>query len=508
MSTILAISRADAAERTRRFLFLLAIAAALYAGYLYVPGADSRYVTVAIAAHRGAYTSSYLGATITLLTVTFLSLIGFFLVRGSVERDRELDVDGIVCASPVGRIRFLFGKFTSNLIVLLAISAISLLAGIFMQELRGDDRHVEMLGYVLPFIAFTVPAMALVASLAIVADVVRPLRGVFGGVLYFFAGWMPMLVIPSMTSAQMSRQVLFDPLGATAIVSNLQAAVRAAFPLQKVAEVSIGISPAPKNGLDTYVFHGFAWAPFLIAQRVMWLAVAVALVPAVSLLFDRFRRDASDSKRFAFALDVSRFVPNVPSLRSFRAEFALLLNGASAWWLLGAVALAVATGVAPLNVVARFILPIALIWPLERLSALGSRERRWGVEDVLSSTPGYAQHAILAQWAAGTALGTTICAGYIFHLVAGGNAIGALACVLVAAATTACALALGVVSGASRIFESAYLLLWYLGPVNRVPQLDFAGATIASPLPVLSASALTLLVALGVAILTRLRRLA
>ena len=39
------------------------------------------------------------------------------------------------------------------------------------------------------------------------------------------------------------------------------------------------------------------------------------------------------------------------------------------------------------------------------------------------------------------------------------------------------ALALGVWSGSGKLFEVLYLLLWYCGPMNRIPLLDFSGAT-------------------------------
>ena len=39
------------------------------------------------------------------------------------------------------------------------------------------------------------------------------------------------------------------------------------------------------------------------------------------------------------------------------------------------------------------------------------------------------------------------------------------------------ALALGVWSGSGKLFEALYLFLWYIGPMNRTPELDFLGAT-------------------------------
>ena len=39
------------------------------------------------------------------------------------------------------------------------------------------------------------------------------------------------------------------------------------------------------------------------------------------------------------------------------------------------------------------------------------------------------------------------------------------------------ALALGVWSGSSKLFEVLYLLLWYLGPANHFGDIDFMGVT-------------------------------
>ena len=38
------------------------------------------------------------------------------------------------------------------------------------------------------------------------------------------------------------------------------------------------------------------------------------------------------------------------------------------------------------------------------------------------------------------------------------------------------ALALGVWSGTSKPFEIVYMTIWYLGPLNKTPGLDFIGA--------------------------------
>jgi len=71
------------------------------------------------------------------------------------------------------------------------------------------------------------------------------------------------------------------------------------------------------------------------------------------------------------------------------------------------------------------------------------------------------------------------------------------------------ALALGVWSGGGKLFEVIYLLLWYLGPMQHVPGMDYLGAlpaTVRAGTPVVYLVATVLL---GVAaVVGRGRRLA
>jgi hypothetical protein len=58
-----------------------------------------------------------------------------------------------------------------------------------------------------------------------------------------------------------------------------------------------------------------------------------------------------------------------------------------------------------------------------------------------------------------------------------GELAGWLAWFVGALFVPALALALGVWFGNSRAFEAIYLLLWYIGLIEQVPALDYAGAT-------------------------------
>jgi hypothetical protein len=66
--------------------------------------------------------------------------------------------------------------------------------------------------------------------------------------------------------------------------------------------------------------------------------------------------------------------------------------------------------------------------------------------------------------------------GAAVRLLISGDSASLLAFLSGALFIPSLALALGVWSGSSKPFEIIYISLWYLGPLNKVPGLDFIGA--------------------------------
>jgi hypothetical protein len=104
-----------------------------------------------------------------------------------------------------------------------------------------------------------------------------------------------------------------------------------------------------------------------------------------------------------------------------------------------------------------------------------------------------------ATWLAGFLLALVTGGGVGLRLAFTGNWPAAGAWLVGALFIPTFALALGVWSGSSKLFEVLYLFLWYIGPLNQTRPLDFMGAVPAAvnagiPLVWLAAT-----VALGVA---------
>ena len=82
-----------------------------------------------------------------------------------------------------------------------------------------------------------------------------------------------------------------------------------------------------------------------------------------------------------------------------------------------------------------------------------------------------------ATWAAGVLLAVATGSGAALHFLVKGDLAGVGAWLVGALFIPTFALALGVWSGTSKLFEILYLVIWYIGPMNHVPEMDYLGST-------------------------------
>jgi hypothetical protein len=209
--SMLAIARADFLERTRRYSFFLAVLFATFLGY----AAASGKIFLQFDGYRGVYTSGWIGALVGLVITCFVSLVGFYIVKNSVERDRLTGVGQIVAATPVSKVTYAFGKFLSNFAVLSAMVAVLAVAAVAMQFLVAEDPAVHLWALLSPFVLLALPTMALTAAVALGFEMLPGLRGGFGNVVWFFV-WVFGLSAPVITSRNW-----LDPVGIFAVMNSL-----------------------------------------------------------------------------------------------------------------------------------------------------------------------------------------------------------------------------------------------------------------------------------------------
>jgi hypothetical protein len=500
MRTLYHLARADFLQRTRSYGFLITLGLMLYVAYVFVPPNHSSYATMTISGHRGIYNSAYLGSLMTLLIAPWLSIAGFYLVKNAVQRDIQTGVGQILAATTLTKAHYTLGKATSNFAVLAVMVGVMGVAAGAMQFVRHEDANIQFGQLFTPLVVITLPLVAVVGSVAILFEAIPWLRGGLGNVVYFFV-WIGALSTRLGAGTGLHSQAN-DLFGLGIIVPAIAKVCEAAFPGSTLDKASFNLGINVKTGgnfwdLTTFRFEGLAWTWEIILGRLWWLAVAVGLALLAAIFFRRFdpaqeKSNRSRKQKVAPAEITDEPLSHSPvhpaklhSLTKPRrfsfifmviAELRLALHGVSLWWYLVAAGLVAAGLFTPLFVSRGFLIA-AWLWPLLIWSAMGTREKRLRTDQIVFSTAHPLRRQLPACWLAGVIITVVIGGGTGARLLVAGDQLGLLAWMAGALFIPTMALALGVWSGSSKLFEVLYLFLWYLGPANHLGYIDFMGVT-------------------------------
>src|SRR5580693_7776930 len=283
------LARADFLERVRRYSFVLTMGISIYLGYAAATG----QLEMRINGSRGVFNSAWIGGLMALVCATFLSLAGFYVVKNTIERDRLTRVGEILASTAMSKMLYVMGKAISNFVVLAAMAGILAIAGIIMQFWHAEDPHVALWKLLAPFLLIALPAMAVVASVAVLFETIPGLRGGFGNVLYFFV-WSVALAVP-ISASENNRSSFLDWAGLSVIWSSIRAAAK--LPANHFSfSLSIGSRNQAQVG-SPFQWNGVQWTPELILARLSWIVVALALALLAAWLFDRFDPSKERSQR-------------------------------------------------------------------------------------------------------------------------------------------------------------------------------------------------------------------
>lgn len=551
------VAAADFRQRIRSRRLLVVLAAIAYFGYLVNVGTVELFYGVStdetLIQYSGEPTAAYVGLTAGVTGATILLITGYYILSGSIERDRRTDLDRIVASTPVGDRTYLLGKWASHLgLVVVLLSTLG--AAAIVNHLVHGAGATDPVAILVPIFLLGVPIGGFVAGITLVFQSTDRLSGTIGNITYFFLATTILSGVAAASGVRSPAEVplsvrMIDTVGLLAVYEMTFDALLEVAPTYQDGPMNFGMG-SDSAEQATFYWTGGEWPAWLFANRLGLVALGIGLALAATLPYDRFPDSNSDNG----SIGVSRFRAVIGRLRSLlpnlgtrtalgvlpgfggastdrkvddreagdrrtdyrRAddygpeersgyglsltpvtdrdaggigrllaqELRLMVRGHPWWWYAGGIGI-VAAGLAG-SFPPEAIVSVAAIWPIFLLSSMGVRPFRHRITPfVISSRHPYGQ--LLAEWLAGaivTAVFLVPTAGPA--LLAGGaagtSALGVTidgAIVLAAAIVfiPSVALAIGSWSASSRPFELGYLLLWYVGPLNAVVALDFAGAT-------------------------------
>jgi hypothetical protein len=485
------LARADLLERARRHSFLIALGAMILFGYTIVRGD----LYLELEGYRGAPDSAWVGGMMAASAILMLSLFGFYLVKNAIARDVQTGVGQIIASSPVSRPLYLLGKWLSNWAVLAALVGILAVAALAMQLYVRGAGELDPVTLISPFVLLALPAMAVVAALAVFFESISWLRGSLGNVVYFFL-W-PF----ALTAALVTSHHWLDWSGLGILARSMGAALTDVY-CDYNGGFSFGVGVLPEGALQTFFWPGLEWTTEVVLSRVVWLAGTVTLALAGGAFFRQFdpswERAAGtlgskepiavkDAPAEAAVLPLPAYCGATLPADSVRfgfvqaivAEWRIVTKGLR-WWCYLAAAIVIVGGlVSPAEVSRKWWLLAAWLWPVFIWSSLGTREARHRTNALVFSSPHPLLRQLPAAWLSGFMLTVVVGSGVGLNLLHVGDWAALAAWVAGALFIPSLALALGVWSSTGRLFEVVYLLLWYMGPLHPtdLPYLDFMGAS-------------------------------
>ncbi len=188
----LALFMADLRQRTRSPRFWIVALAVTAAGWWSLPPIDANYMIVAIGDHhRGYYSSAWIGMVLAMLSLLW-GLVGFYLVRGTVQRDFDTRVWQLLGTTSMRRSAYLVAKWAGHVAVMGGLVVATLVVGLVAQQVRAEDRQVDLWELVKPSLFIALPTLSVSAAFAIWFDIVPVLRRTAGNFAFFLV-WMTLL---------------------------------------------------------------------------------------------------------------------------------------------------------------------------------------------------------------------------------------------------------------------------------------------------------------------------
>jgi hypothetical protein len=479
------LARADFLERSRGYGFLILLCLSLYLGYAVNMG----QVVLRFNTCLEIFDSAWVGIMAAIAINFFLGFFGFYLAKGSIERDERTGVGQIMAATPMRRIEYVFGKWLSNYMVLGALVMILALGTVVIQSFRTQELNPFSL--LSPFLWLTLPFMALVAAAAILFETLPWTRGGLGNLIYFFL--FVFLLITVTSSAGGRGRLLSDPSGIRILLQEIESAGLDCGAKTSLAE----LTDVPVSAIQ---FSGIAWGADVTLSRLGIFGSALALTAVSGMAFNRFDPSKTGTwkqrgRKFQEKSETGTADIPGPAIKPVRltplpasrvqhnnlarivlAEARLLLKGHHWSWTLGAAALWIFSLIASADSITLW-LSAAALWPLLLWSKMGMREAFHRTHQIVFSCAHPVLRLLTATWMAGVLVTAVLWSGAGINFLLHAQTANLIAWSIAVLLVPSVALMSGTWTGTAKVFEVLYLVIWYAGIANRLPALDFIGLT-------------------------------
>lgn len=497
LSTVLNIAKIDLLQKIRSKNTLAIIVFFMLFTFFCFPDRNSR-INFSISLRRddilsarGFYNSDWISVLIVVYFTTVLLFIGIFFIRKTIRRE-QLDGYGMLLASSnVNKSAFFEGKRLSNFLYLAGIMAIVEGLGIVIQILRSESHTINIASYIFSYLVIILPFVYLLATIAIIFEVIPFLKGSLGNFFIFILAMFSTL--SSLTTLQYSKNsnIFIDTLDFSGFRYCLEQ-VRESFVFNYGGSlpgfVVFGTSPPYTN---FFTFH-FKWEPMFIITRVILIILTFSLLYFVQWLTPlssifvtktghKLKKNSkpdpitSDFQPTYFTLDLQIrnkiSVKNISFLRLFYFQTLSAIREKP----IIHFTIAVSFIVQWLPLSASFnqnILIIATILPISIWAQIGLKKE----EDYLKTTIAYPSHIVWSTLLINWIVWLIYFSGTISKSLQLHNLTGASTVIISSLFIVSFAYASNSIFHSELLFEMVFMFVWYIEIVQKAKLINLFDA--------------------------------
>ncbi|CAL2086253.1 ABC transporter permease [Tenacibaculum sp. 190524A05c] len=470
-------------QRVRNYNFLITLCASLAVAYTFVPAPDANYSTIRIADYVGDYNSAWFGYVTAIMSSLFLSLVGFYLINGGIKTDVQTKVGQIIATTKVTNATYLFSKVISGFLILLTILGIVLIMSIALFHLYNENFPFEIFQFIKPYFLITIPALFLIAVLAVVFEVFFRKYTILQNIGFFFL--FSFLMLSSRTHEDNFSS---DMLGTQIVMNKMENQVRELTQGDRIKELSIGYVIGNKNAAKKFHFNGMEFPYSFIISRIFWIALGALLVFLTTGFFHRFSlKESSTQKAPKVAIQteitnkeiqisgLSKLTTNFSILPLLRTELLLLIRKGKKWlWFINGIGMLL-LALVPLEIAHQFVLPILWFFQVSRISGLTTKEFTNKVHYFAFASFKPLQRLLISQLLASILLLLFLALPLLVRLILAANFIALSAVILGGIFIVFLAAVFGIVTKGKKLFEVVFFMITYTN-INKIPFTDYFGA--------------------------------
>ncbi|NMM64947.1 hypothetical protein HBE96_20345 [Clostridium sp. P21] len=487
------IGISDFLDRTRSKTTFIITLLIMYISYLFFPQNNSSlYYTLNYSFgkyfYRGIYNSVWLGWVSTIAFISVVTLIGFYFVRNSIKREKELLIGEITASIGTKSWIFIFGKAFGNLLFLLLQMLVVIIITIIMQFVRGESCYLQPIKLLTPFLILAVPACFITAVIAIIFEVIPFLRNSFGNVVYFFA-WSGIIIY----SIQNRTSTLADVFGMNTAAKIISEQLKLNFKeLADIDSFSLGTSGPLHGNIKTFIMDNVNISLNILFQRLFWIFIGILLLFLVSMFFKRtslIRTKAS--KNINSIVQEKKYTPFKGTMLSeifenktysnnlsiLKSNFKIILTSPNLYWYAILIFCSIGVLFSKGDTLNKFLIPVIWILPIFIWSKLGTVQTDFNMENYLLTYKNYRNTEPLNFTAAGILFTILINTAVIIKFLLLHNFLGILYILMGIFFVNALGIFIGNFARSPTAFEIIYIILWYVGILNGLTSLDFLGLT-------------------------------